>query len=78
MWGNAVSPEGKEVAIPHDTESLQDPMKSSLEQADLALCIEEISQYLLCHSITNLLSLANAQVTKQSSSQAGRAQKVGR
>jgi hypothetical protein len=35
MWGKAVSPEGKEVAIPHDTESQQDPMKSSLKQADL-------------------------------------------
>ena len=37
MWGNAVSPEGKEVAILHDTESQQDPMKSSLKQAHLDL-----------------------------------------
>ena len=37
MWGKAVSPEGKEVAIPHDTESQQDLMKSSLKQAHLDL-----------------------------------------
>ena len=37
MWGKAVSPEGNEVAILHDTESRQDPMKSSLKQAHLDL-----------------------------------------
>jgi hypothetical protein len=39
MWGKAVSPEGKEVAIPHHTESLQDPMKSSLKQVHLGLIL---------------------------------------
>ena len=48
MWGNAVSPEGKEVAIPHDTESRQDSMKSRLNQSPREKR----------HLITNLLSLA--------------------
>jgi hypothetical protein len=42
MWGNAVSPEGKEVAILHDTESREDSMKSSLKQADLETLLESL------------------------------------
>lgn len=39
MWGKAVSPEGKEVAIPHHTESREDLMKSSLKQAHLVVIL---------------------------------------
>ena len=44
MWGNVVSPEGKEVAIPHDTESQQDSIKLSPYCAGPAVLLDDLGR----------------------------------